>query len=79
MLLLTLKRKHKESSEEQIHLLSGVYTDKDPIKSAQKVIRIYPPAVHAVYLSPLGEILAYEVGTYNDMEEIIGDAPRKDE
>ncbi|MEY8428680.1 TIR domain-containing protein [Lachnospiraceae bacterium 46-15] len=76
MLLLPLKRKHKEPSEEQLHLLSGVYTDKDPIKSAQKVIRIYPPAVHAVSLSPLGEILAYEVGTYNDMEEIIDDAPR---
>lgn len=76
MLLVPLKRKHKEPSEEQLHLLSGVYTDEDPIKSAQKTIRLYPPAVHAVSLSPLGEILAYEVGTYNDIDEIIDDAPR---
>lgn len=76
MLLVPLKRKHKEPQEEQIHLLSGVYTDTDPIKNAQKIIRIYPPAVHAVSLSPLGEVLAYEVGTYNDIDEIIDDAPR---
>lgn len=76
MLLAPLKRKNKEPSEEQLHLLSGVYTDKDPIKSVQKTIRLYPPAVHAVSLSPLGEILAYEVGTYNDIDEIIDDAPR---
>lgn len=53
-----------------------MYTDADPIRNAQKVIRLYPPAVHAVSLSPLGEILAYEVGTYNDIDEIIDDAPR---
>lgn len=76
MLLVPLKRKHKEPSEEQLHLLSGVYTDEDTIKSAQKTIRLYLPAVHAVSLSPLGEILAYEVGTYNDIDEIIDDAPR---
>lgn len=76
MLIVPLKRKHKAPPEDQIHLLSGVYTDQDPIKNAQKIIRLYPPAVHAVSLSPLGEILAYEVGTYNDMEEIIDDAPR---
>ncbi|MFQ6837683.1 MAG: TIR domain-containing protein [Thomasclavelia spiroformis] len=76
MLLVPLKRKHKGLSEEQLHLLSGVYTDGDPIMSAQKTIRLYPPVVHAVSLSPLGEILAYEVGTYNDIDEIIDDAPR---
>ena len=27
-------------------------------------------------LSPVGEILAYEVGTYTDVDEIIDDAPR---
>ncbi|MFR2768245.1 MAG: hypothetical protein ACLTAI_08145 [Thomasclavelia sp.] len=36
MLLVPLKRKHKGLSEEQLHLLSGVYTDGDPIMSAQK-------------------------------------------
>lgn len=76
MLITPLRRKNKEPQKKQLHLLSGVYTDNDPIKSAQKVIRLYPPAVHAVSLSPLGEILAYEVGTYNDIEEIIDDAPR---
>lgn len=76
MLIMPLKRKHKEPPEENLHLLSGVYTDNDPVKSAQRIIRLFPPIVHAVSLSPLGEILAYEVGTYHDMDEIIDDAPR---
>lgn len=76
MLITPLKRKGKGPEEDQLHLLSGVYTNEDPIKNAQKIIRLYPPVVHAVSLSPLGEILAYEVGTYHDMEEIIDDAPR---
>lgn len=75
MLIRPLKRKNKAPQEDQIHLLSGVYTDNDPVKSAQKIIRLYPPAVHALSLSPLGEIIAYEVGTYNDIDEIIDDAP----
>ena len=76
MLLTPLKRKDRAPQDDQVHLLSGVYTDADPIRNAQKIIRLYPPAVHAVSLSPLGEILAYEVGTYNDIDEIIDDAPR---
>ncbi len=76
MLLIPLKKKNKEPSDEQVHLLSGLYTDTDPIRNAQKIIRLYPPVVHAVSLSPVGEILAYEVGTYNDIDEIIDDGPR---
>lgn len=76
MLIAPLKRKHKEPPEENLHLLSGVYTDNDPVKSAQRTIRLFPPVVHAVSLSPLGEVLAYEVGTYNDIDAIIDDAPR---
>lgn len=76
MLIKPLERKGKSPLTEQIHLLSGVYTEDDPIKNAQKIIRLYPPAVHAISLSPLGEIIAYEVGTYNDIEDIIDDTPR---
>lgn len=75
MLIAPLKRLNKEPTEEQLHLLSGVYTDSDPVKNAQKIIRLFPPAVHAVSVSPVGEILAYEVGTYNDIDEIIDDSP----
>ena len=32
--------------------------------------------MHGVSVSPVGEILAYEVGTYNEIDEIIDDAPR---
>lgn len=52
-----------------------IYTDGDPIKNAQQVLRLYPPCVHAVSLSPVGEILAYEVGTYNNQDEIIDAGP----
>ena len=76
MLIKPLKRCGKEPREEQIHFLSGVYTDNDPVKNAQKVIRLYPPIVHAISVSPVGEIIAYEVGTYNDIDEIIDDPPR---
>ena len=75
-LIKPLKRMNKAPSEEQLHLLSGIYTDSDPIKKAQKTVRMYPPVIHAVSVSPVGEILAYEVGTYNEIDEIIDDAPR---
>lgn len=76
MLIRPLKRLHKEPSEEQLCLLSGIYTDSDPVKKAGQTLRRYPPVLHAVSVSPVGEILAYEVGTYNEIEEIIDDAPR---
>lgn len=76
MLISPLNRKNKAPCGEQLHLLSGIYTDSDPVRKAQKIIRMYPPAVHGVSVSPVGEILAYEVGTYNEVEEIIYDAPR---
>lgn len=76
VLLMPLKRMHKEPPEDRVHLLSGIYTDSDPVKSAQRIIRLFPPVVHAVSVSPIGEILAYEVGTYNDIDEIIDDGPR---
>lgn len=76
MLIEPLKDMGKAPLKEQIHLLSGIYTDSDPVKNAQKVIRMYPPEVHGVSVSPLGEILAYEVGTYNEIEDIINDAPK---
>lgn len=76
MLIEPLKDLGKAPESFQLHLLSGIYTDSDPVKSAQKTIRMFPPSVHAVSLSPLGEILAYEVGTYNEMEDIINDSPR---
>lgn len=76
MLIKPLEKKNKAPSDEQLQLLSGIYTDSDPIKRAQKFIRMYPPVVHGVSLSPVGEILAYEVGTYNEIDEIIDDAPR---
>lgn len=76
MLIEPLKRLKKAPSDDQLNLLSGIYTDCDPIKSAQKTIRMFPPSVHAVSVAPMGEILAYEVGTYNEIDEIIDDAPR---
>lgn len=76
MLIEPLQRINKSPCEDQLHLLSGIYTDSDPVKKAQKIIRTYPPVVHGVSVSPVGEILAYEVGTYNEVDEIIDDAPR---
>lgn len=76
MLIAPLSRIGKAPKEEQINLLSGAFLHGDPIKEAQRNIRLYPPSVHAISISPIGEILAYEVGTYSDAEDIIYDAPR---
>lgn len=76
MLIRPLEKLNKTPNDEHVHLLSGIYTDSDPVKKAQKVIRMYPPVVHGVSVSPVGEILTYEVGTYNEAEEIIDDSPR---
>ena len=75
MLINPLKRVKKEPSDEQIQLLSGIYTDSDPVKKAQKTIRMFPPSIHLIAVAPTGEILAYEVGTYDEADEIIDDAP----
>lgn len=76
MLIEPLQLKGKAPSNEQLHLLSGVYTEEDPVKNARKVLRLYPPSIHAVSISPLGEILAYEVGTYSDIYDTIDDSPK---
>ena len=77
MLIEPLRRIKKEPTVEQLHFLSGVFTDSsDPVKNAQKAIKMFPPSIHAVSVSPAGEILGYEVNTYNDIDEIINDPPR---
>lgn len=76
LLINPMRRKNKGPNDEQLQLLSGIYLNDDPVRQAQKQLRLYPPIVHAVSVSPLGEIIAYEVGTYNDIEEIIDDLPR---
>ncbi|MEX5708422.1 TIR domain-containing protein [Parafrankia sp. FMc6] len=63
-------------SESQLNLLTGQITDDDPILRTQRVLRLWPPAVHAVSVSPAGEVLGYEVGSYSDPEEIISDGCR---
>ncbi len=75
-LIKPLIRKNKAPSKEQLCLLSGIFTDNDPVRKAQMIVRTYPPILHAVSISPVGEIIAYEVGTYNEIDEIIDDAPR---
>ncbi|TLF75989.1 TIR domain-containing protein [Nocardia cyriacigeorgica] len=60
----------------QLHLLSGQITDRDPLVQAQRVLRLWPPAVHGISVSPTGEVLGYEVGMYTDPEQIVGDGCR---
>jgi hypothetical protein len=62
--------------ESQLHLLSGQITDDDPLLRAQRVLRLWPPAVHGISISPAGEVLAYEVGTYTDADTIVADGCR---
>lgn len=75
-LIAPLERLSKAPTVTQLNLLSGIYVDGDPLQKMQKLLREFPPCLHAVSVSPVGEILAYEVGTYAEIEEIIDDGPR---
>ena len=74
-LLAPLARIGSAPKEEHVHLLTGVFGADDPLKAAKKVFRDNPPGAHAVSVSPTGEILGYEVGTYQDAEDIIHNGP----
>jgi 6-phosphogluconolactonase/glucosamine-6-phosphate isomerase/deaminase len=60
----------------QLNLLSGQIGGDDPLLRTQRVLRLWPAVVHGVSISPSGEVLGYEVGTYNDAEEIVSDGCR---
>ncbi|MDE6690666.1 MAG: TIR domain-containing protein [Clostridia bacterium] len=75
-LIEPLRELQKAPAKSQLNLMSGIYTDRDPLQKTQKILREFPPCVHAVSVSPVGEVLAYEVGTYTDIDDIIDDGPR---
>ncbi|WP_227983210.1 TIR domain-containing protein [Nocardia spumae] len=61
----------------QLHLLSGQISENlDPVQAAQRIIRLHPPAVHGISISPEGEVLGYEIGTYKDPDDIAEDGCR---
>ncbi|WP_330231568.1 TIR domain-containing protein [Nocardia sp. NBC_00508] len=61
----------------QLHLLSGQISEReDPLLRTQRILRLYPPAVHGISISPAGEVLGYEVGAYTDPDEIVSDGCR---
>jgi hypothetical protein len=61
----------------QLHLLSGLISeDTDPVQAAQRLLKLYPPAVHGISISPKGEVLGYEIGTYSDPDDIARDGCR---
>jgi TIR domain len=62
--------------ENQLNLLTGQITGDDPLLKAQHVLRLWPPAVHGISISPAGEVLGYEVGAYSDPDEIVTDGCR---
>ncbi|WP_063052695.1 TIR domain-containing protein [Nocardia arthritidis] len=62
---------------DQLHLLSGQISEsEDPLLRTQRTLRLYPPAVHGISISPAGEVLGYEVGMYTDPDEIVSDGCR---
>ena len=56
--------------------MEGIYTQNDPLDVAKKTLRDFPPSVHAISISPRGEILAYDINTYSVDDDIIDDPPR---
>jgi 6-phosphogluconolactonase/glucosamine-6-phosphate isomerase/deaminase len=60
----------------QVHLLSGLIGKTDPITETSRVLRDFPPGVHVVSISPAGEVLGYDVGTYSNDETIVHDGCR---
>lgn len=72
-LIEPLRRKGLAPDEAQLHLLEGLIGEDDPIRRANLLLRDYPPSVHAVSVSPTGEVLAYDVGSHTDEERITRD------
>lgn len=70
MLIEPLAERGLAPPDEQLHLLSGIITKDDPIVSARRTLRRWPPAMHAVSVAPNGEVLAFEVGTYTDADAL---------
>jgi 6-phosphogluconolactonase/glucosamine-6-phosphate isomerase/deaminase len=62
--------------QEQLHLLSGLITETDPILDARQLLRSYPPSVHGISVAPSGEALAFEVGSYADEQTLAETGPR---
>lgn len=60
----------------QLHLLSGIITDQDPIQHVRRILRSHPPSIHGISVAPSGEVLAYEVGTYTDEDSVAESGPR---
>lgn len=75
-LLEPLREMGRAPINDNINLLSGIFTDNDPLAAAKITVRDFPPSVHAISISPRGEILAYDVDTYKDADQIIYDSPR---
>lgn len=62
---------------QQLSLLSGQITENaDPLQTAQRILRLYPPGVYGISISPDGEVLGYEIGAYTDPDDIAGDGCR---
>lgn len=76
LLIKPLKEMHRAPKKENLKLLDGIYTQTDPLEEAKKTIRDFPPSVHAISISPRGEILAYDINTYKNEDDIIDDSPR---
>lgn len=70
MLIGPLAERGLAPPESRLHLLSGIITEDDPIVSARRTLRRWPPTLHAVSVAPNGEVLAFEVGTYTDAEAL---------
>lgn len=75
-LIEPLREIGKAPKKDKINLLSGIFTDIDPLSNARITVRDFPPSIHAISISPRGEILAYDVDIYEEANEIIDDPPR---
>lgn len=59
--------------EDNVHLLSGLILEKDPFAEINNLLKLNPPLVQIVSVSPVGEVLGYEIGTYNNADCLAND------
>ena len=72
-LLEKLENLGKVIPKDNVHLLSGIILEKDPFAEINNLLKLNPPLVHIVSISPVGEALGYEIGTYNNADYLAND------
>ncbi|MHB1665943.1 hypothetical protein [Thiomonas sp.] len=68
-----LRRQGKHVARNESQLLGSPLRDKTASDRLQVLLRLHRPVIHALAISPAGEVLGYEADVYADLEPLVSD------